>query len=232
LDKIVALAEKYEAAVYVDDAHGTGILGETGRGTAEMFGVSSRIHFHMGTFSKGLCGLGGFIAADRTTTETLRVVARTSMFQTPLPPDVCARNIAALRLIQQEPWRRQQLLSSAALVRRELERQGYNTLGTKTQIIPVLIGDERLVPEVTHHLISNCVFAPCYYYPAVPKGQAIIRLNVVAGHTGRQLDQALEAITSCSAVGRNIDSDLGHMEYDITPIRPSNQTVNSSLCHC
>lgn len=192
LNNIVKLSRQYNAVVYVDDAHGTGVLGPTGRGTAEMFGVD--VDIHMGTFSKAFGGSGGFIVGDRDFCDYLRVACRTHMFQTAMAPCTAAGLIVSLDIVEFELWRRERLLENATSVRKELERLGFSTLSSKHHIIPVLVGDEQIAINLYHGLLERGIFAPCYRYPAMDFNEAIIRCNMMATHTEEQLDRLVTAL--------------------------------------
>lgn len=190
LDGIVELAEKHDALVYIDDAHGTGVLGENGRGTAECKGVEGRVHINMGTLSKALGGAGGFIVADPEIVEYLRYSSGSYIFQTAMPPAVAAGLIEAIKIVQSEEGRdlRRKLWDNVRYLRKCLAHAGFDTMGSETQIVPVLIGDEATAKTVAERLKDHGIFAPCYYYTAVPRGQAIIRVNIMATHSHEDLD--------------------------------------------
>jgi len=194
LREIVALARKYEAEVYVDDAHATGVFGENGRGTPELYGVEDGVDFLVGTLSKALGGAGGFIAGDNDFCDYIRVAARTHMFQTSLPPAVAAGLVVAFDIIRDEPERRRTLLRNAARVREELGALGFNIFGGDTQIIPVGFGSAQNAKAATHMLLEEGIFAPCYYYPAVGPDEAMVRVNLTSGHTEEHLDRLLTAL--------------------------------------
>jgi 8-amino-7-oxononanoate synthase len=194
LAKIVEVARKHNAEVYVDDAHGTGVLGATGLGTAEHFGVSEEIDFPVGTLSKALGGSGGFIAGSKDLCDYLRVACRTHVYQTSMAPAMAAGLIIAFDLIRDEPERRITLAKNAAYVNKELIRLGFDTFGSKTQIIPVRFWSEQKAKRATEMLLESGVFAPCYYYPAVRRDEAMVRVNLMAIHSEEQLSKLLTAI--------------------------------------
>lgn len=200
LAKIVEVAKKHRAEVYVDDAHGTGVLGLNGLGTAEHFGVSEEIDFPVGTLSKALGGSGGFIAGSKDLCDYLRVACRTHVYQTSMAPAMAAGLIKAFDLIQEEPERRRNLARSAAHVNKELIRLGFDTFGSKTQIIPVRFWTEQKAKRATEMLLDSGVFAPCYYYPAVRRDEAMVRINLMATHSDEQLSMLLTAL---EAAGRD-----------------------------
>ncbi len=194
LAKIVEVARRHKAEVYVDDAHGTGVLGETGLGTAEHFGVSEEIDFPIGTLSKALGGSGGFIASSADLCNYLRVACRTHVYQTSMAPAMAAGLITAFDLIRDEPERRKNLAKNATHVNKELIRLGFDTFGSKTQIIPVRFWTEQKAKRATEMLLDSGVFAPCYYYPAVGRDEAMVRINLMATHSDEQLSMLLTAI--------------------------------------
>ncbi len=194
--EIVELAERYEAMVYVDDAHGVGVLGENGRGTAEFWGVEDRVQIQMGTFSKAIGGSGGYVVADAETIAFLRYQAASYIFQTAMPPAAAVGLIEAIDILGSEEGQelRSRLAFNRVYVNRHLEMLGFNTLGSPTQIIPILVGNEAKTKEVAAHLKRAGIFTFSYMYPAVPVGQAIIRLNIMASHTREHLDRLLDAL--------------------------------------
>ena len=177
LREIVRLARRYNAETYVDDAHGTGLFGDHGRGTAELLGVEREIDFSVSTLSKSLGGVGGFIAGDRALCQYLRVAARTYMFQTSLPAAVANGLVAAFDVI-----------------RDELKRLGFDTFDSQTQIIPVRFGDETRAKQAMHKLWDYRIFAPCYYYPAVGPTEAMVRVNITFAHSEAHLERLLTAL--------------------------------------
>ena len=194
LAKIVEVARKHNAEVYVDDAHGTGVLGATGLGTAEHFGVSEEIDFPVGTLSKALGGSGGFIAGSKDLCDYLRVACRTHVYQTSMAPAMAAGLIVAFDLIRDEPERRITLAKNSAYVNRELIRLGFDTFGSKTQIIPVRFWSEQKAKRATEMLLNSGVFSPCYYYPAVRRDEAMVRVNLMSIHSDEQLSRLLTAL--------------------------------------
>lgn len=194
IDKMCALAAQYNARLYVDDAHATGVLGRTGKGTTELFGVEGQVDYQMGTFSKALGCQGGFIAGDAAFCAYLRVAARPYMFQTSMPPALALACTAAIDIVEQEPQHLLNLRLNTQHLHQRLLMLGYNTLGSTTQVIPILIGKEDKVKRVEHGLEEAGIFAPIYYYPAVQPGAAIIRINVMASHTQSHLDRLIDAL--------------------------------------
>lgn len=194
LAKIVPVAKRYGASIYVDDAHGTAVLGPNGHGTAELCGVEGAIDFPVGTLSKALGGEGGFLAGTKKICAYLRVACRTHMFQTSLSPAVVAGLITAIDIAQNEPERRVRLCASSAHVRTELTRLGFDIFGSKTQIIPVCFRTESQAKKACEILMEEGVFAPPYYYPAVRHDEAMIRVNIMATHNDEQLEKLVSAL--------------------------------------
>jgi len=194
IDCIVELAQRYGAEVYIDDAHGTGVLGEHGRGTAEHFGLEDRIAFPIGTLSKALGGAGGYLAGSQDLCDYLRVSSRSYMFQTAMPASIAAGLVSAFDVIEDEPHRRTELAANAAWFREELVRLGFDTFDSQTQIVPVRFFDEQKAKIAAARLEEAGIFAPPYYYPAVAPDEAEVRLNLVYGHTRDHLTQVLEVL--------------------------------------
>lgn len=195
LETITLLAEEYGASVYVDDAHGTGCLGETGRGTAEYLGVDDKIDIPVGTFSKALACAGGFVVGETDFCDYLRIAARTYVFQTAMPPANAAGIIAALDVMEAEPERRTRLHENSVKVRDAIEELGFSTMDSKHHIMPVLVGDEVTAAQMAADLLLRGVVVGCIRYPAVPMGEAVLRCNMMATHTEAQLDSLVTGIS-------------------------------------
>jgi glycine C-acetyltransferase len=202
LPEIVELAERHDALVYVDDAHGDGVLGVTGAGIAEHFGLQGHVALEMGTLSKALGGVGGFIASDRVVTDYLYQRARPFMFATGhLPPAIAAGLIAALDILRAQPERLARLWSNAATLREGLGRLGYNTAASTTPIIPVIVGEAPQAMALGHALRAAGVYVQAFAFPVVPQGAARVRCIVSAAHTPADLEEALDAFAT---VGRRL----------------------------
>lgn len=194
LPDLVSLAERYGAMLYVDDAHGTGVMGRTGRGTLEHFDLERRIPFHMGTLSKALGSYGGFLVGTRELVQYVINTARSFMFTTALPPAVAAASLAALTVIDREPERRARLWSN-----RQRFFDGLKTLGcvlppTVSPILPVLVGDAARASTFAERLLVHGVYATAIRPPTVPDGTSRIRFTVTSEHTTDQIDEALNAL--------------------------------------
>ena len=201
LDQMVQVTKKFNAEIYVDDAHSTGIFGENGRGTAELYGVEDEIAFQVGTLSKALGGQGGFIAGSKDLCDYLRVAARTHMFQTSMPAGIAMALTVALDLIREEPWRRQRLIAMAEKVRNHLTSLGFNIFNSTTQILPVGFKNEANAKKAAEMLMDDGIFAPPYYYPAVGQDEAMVRVNLTAIHTDVDIEKLLDALEK---IGRKL----------------------------
>jgi glycine C-acetyltransferase len=202
LPEIVTLAEHYGALVYVDDAHGDGVLGRSGSGIVEHFDLHGRVAIEMGTLSKALGGVGGFLAADQEITQYLFQRSRTFMFSTGhLPPAVAAGLLAALDLLQAQPQRLERLWANARHFREGIKRLGFNTGASVTPIVPVMIGDAVQAAAFGRELRAAGIYAQAFSYPVVPQGKARIRCIVSASHSSEDLDAALEVFAT---VGRRL----------------------------
>ncbi len=195
LDDLIVLAERYDAMLYVDDAHGTGIMGATGRGTIEQFGLEGRIPFHMGTLSKALGSYGAYVVGSTDFVQYLLNVARSFMFTTALPPGIAAAASAAITIVEQEPERRARLWANRHYLFNGLQNQGFRLTSTVSPILPVLIGDAAKASAFADRLLVHGVHAIAIRPPTVPDGTSRIRLTVTAAHTTDQLDEALQAMT-------------------------------------
>lgn len=201
IPRIVELAKKYEAIFMVDDAHATGVLGDRGGGTADHFHVEGKVDIIMGTFSKALGGVGGFISGSSDLIRFLKINTREYIFSSALPPATAAGLIAAIKEIKSHPEIRKKLWKNVERLKGGLKALGFNTLGSETQIIPVFIGKEEKAIAASRQLFENGIFVPCVRWPAVPEGQARLRCTAMATHTDGQIDQALEAFKK---VGRSV----------------------------
>jgi len=194
LPDLLALAKRYDCWLMVDDAHATGILGNQGKGTAEFFGLAEAVDIQMGTFSKALGSLGGYIAGSRKLKDFLVNSCRSLIYSTGLPPAVLAANRAALDLVENSAELRQGIRARSSFVREELVKIGYNTLGSETQIIPILIGEASLTMDFSHYLFTKGVFAHGIRPPTVPEGLSRVRISVMATHEWDDLHYAMETI--------------------------------------
>jgi 8-amino-7-oxononanoate synthase len=201
LPEIAALARRYDARFMVDDAHGLGVFGENGRGTPEHFGVEDEVDLVMGTFSKSLATVGGFIAGDAYVIEHIKHNARSEIFSAAPPPPSMAAALKALEIVEREPERRKQLWENTEYMLKELSRLGYDTGDAASPVIPLVVGDDEKAFTMATRLGEEGVFANPVVSPAVPPGRAMIRTSYMATHTHEHLDRALEAF---AAVGREL----------------------------
>jgi 8-amino-7-oxononanoate synthase len=199
LPDIVKVARDYQAAVMVDDAHGLGVLGRRGRGTPEYFDLVDEVHLIMGTFSKSLASIGGFIAGDRDVITHIRHTARSLIFSAALAPAAAAAAGAAVDIIDSEPERREQLWRNARFLKGELSNLGFCTGDSQTPVVPIIVGDDDRAFAMTRRLDEEGVFVNPVISPATPPGRALLRTSCMATHTEAHLSRALEA---CARVGR------------------------------
>lgn len=194
LPELVRLKRKYGARLMVDDAHGLGVLGEHGRGTGEHFGLEGDVDLVMGTFSKSLAAAGGFIAGDRYVVDFIRHHARAQIFSAAPPPALAAAVLKAIEIVIREPERRAMLWENTRYMRRELDGLGFDTGGSETPVIPMVVGDDHKVFSMVSRLHHDGVFVNPVITPAVPPGRAMIRTSYMATHCREHLDEALDAL--------------------------------------
>lgn len=192
LPRLAELAKKYNARIYIDDAHSIGVLGKHGRGTGEYWNMEHAVDIVMGTFSKSFASLGGFIAGDEYVIHYIKHHARALIFSASMPPAAVATVIACLDIIESEPERLEQLWKNTRKMKEGFTSLGFNTGNSKTPIIPIYIGDEERCFAFWKLLFENGVFANPTIAPAVPPGQALIRTSYMATHTEEELDRVLE----------------------------------------
>jgi 8-amino-7-oxononanoate synthase len=190
---IVELKRKYGARLMIDDAHGVGVLGEHGRGTAEHFGLEDEADLVVGTFSKSLATVGGFVVGDADIIDYVKHTARSLMFSAAPPPASVASVIKALEIIEREPERRARLWENTAYMKSEFSAMGFDTGESASPVIPLVVGDNMAAFKITMRLQEEGVFANTVVSPAVPEGRAMIRTSYMATHTRDHLDRALEA---------------------------------------
>ena len=200
LDRIVELAERYDAAVVVDDSHATGVLGPKGRGTPAYFGVADRIEMVTSTLGKTLGGAtGGFTSGKAEVIELLRQRSRPYLFSNSLPPPIAVGALCALDLVKQGDHLREQLRANATFFRAELTGLGFRLVPGEHPIIPVMLGEAALATSMAEALLKEGIYVVGFSYPVVPQGQARIRTQMSAAHTRTQLQQAVAAFAK---VGR------------------------------
>lgn len=194
LPEVCRLAHKYGAAVMVDDAHAIGVLGEKGAGTASHFGLTDQVHFIMGTFSKSLASLGGFIASDAATIDYLKHQSRALIFSASMSPANAAAALAALHIMQAEPERIARLWRNTKRMKDGLLSLGFDLGDSETPILPVYCRDLMTAFKMTKRLEQEGVFVNPVVPPAVAPGRELIRISLMATHTDQQIDFALEKL--------------------------------------
>ncbi|MCX5810072.1 MAG: pyridoxal phosphate-dependent aminotransferase family protein [Proteobacteria bacterium] len=193
LPSIVKLAKTYGARIMVDDAHGIGVLGKTGRGTAEHFGLEDQVDLIMGTFSKSLAAIGGFIVGDQTIIDYIKHTARSMMFSASLPPALVAAASAALDVVDEDPELLERLWKNTRKMLNGYKALGFDTGTSETPIIPVMIKDAVKTYKMCSLLFDQGVFVNPIVSPAVPPGRELLRTSFMATHTDSQLDRVLSA---------------------------------------
>ena len=198
LPELVKLAKKYQATIMVDDAHSIGVLGKKGAGTASHFGLTDKVDLIMGTFSKSLASLGGFIASDSDTINYIKHNSRSLIFSASMTPASAASVIAALDIMESEPERIQRLWDVSNYSLRSFKSAGFDTGKSESPIIPLFIRDDMKALKLTQILLADGVFVNPVVSPAVPKEDCLIRFSLMATHTNEQVDIAVEKITKAS----------------------------------
>src|SRR3989344_366905 len=200
LDKIAPLCKKYGAMLMIDEAHATGMQGAHGHGTPERYGLkpSRDIDIVLGTCSKALAATGGFVVGSKDLIRYLRVTSRSYIFSTAMTPAASASLIAALDVIETEPWIREKMWENVEYMRNGFHKLDFDTFTSETQIIPILIGPDDKAIEFSRRLFNNGIFGPCVGWPAVEKGKARIRFTVMATYSKKQIDYLLKC---CGNIG-------------------------------
>jgi 8-amino-7-oxononanoate synthase len=194
LPDIVPLCRKYGARLMVDDAHGVGVLGKTGRGTAEHFGMEKDVDIIMGTYSKSLASIGGYVVADEDVIHFMKHNSRPLIFSASPPPASVASVIAALGIIDREPERRERLWHNTNKMKKAFKQMGFDTGASETPIIPLLMGEMEQAFMMWKILNDQGVFVNPVVPPAVPQGRCMIRTSYMATHTDEMLDRVLNII--------------------------------------
>ncbi len=199
--ELSALAEKYGAIMMVDDAHASGVLGRNGRGSVDHFNVHGKVDVQVGTLSKAIGALGGYVCGSRDLIEFLYHRARPFLFSTSHPPSVAATCIAAFDILENEPERIDRLWANTAWFKQQLQTAGFDiggqtTPASETPIIPLILGDGRKTMEFSRELFAQGLMATGIAFPTVPEGKARVRLIMTSEHTRPQLERALEILTS------------------------------------
>lgn len=190
LPEIVRLAREYDARIMIDDAHATGVLGERGSGTAEHFGLKGEVDLELGTMSKTLAGMGGFVVGDEEVVEYLRFYSNSYVFAANIPAGVAAGLIASIDVIESEPERITRLWSNIRLLHGQLIDAGFDLEKTESAILPIVIGDERTAMEMGRAVRARGLFCQTVVFPGVPLGDARLRISVTSEHTREDLETA------------------------------------------
>ncbi len=202
LPALCDLADEFGCILMVDDAHASGVFGRNGRGTVDHFGMHGRVDVQVGTLSKAIGALGGYVAGSRSLIEFLYHRARPFLFSTSHPPSVAATCIAALDVLEHEPGLIDRLWENTRFFKAGLQALGFDTGGSESPITPVIVGDSGLAMRLSDRLFEEGVFAQGIGFPTVPRGRARVRTIVTAAHTGDQLQFALDAF-------RRVGTELG-----------------------
>lgn len=200
LPAIVELAEHYQCLTYVDDAHGSGVLGEHGRGTVDHFHLHGRIDFTIGTLSKALGAMGGYVAGKQIMKEWLSHRARPLLFSTNLPPAVVGALLEALTLMRESDEANRRLWANSNHFKTAMVKAGFDIGHSETPITPVMLGDEALTVAFSKALLERGIFVSPIVFPTVPKGKARLRVMVSADHTTAQLDQAVRGFVDVARI--------------------------------
>jgi glycine C-acetyltransferase len=202
LPQIVELAQRYGAVTIVDDSHGTGVMGKTGRGTIEHFGLEGKIDILTGTLGKALGGAaGGFVAGSRALVDTLVQRSRTQLFSNALPATVAASALKAIELLETQPELVEKQRENTRYFRERLTRLGFTPLEGPSAIVPIIVGDTAFAIAMSNRLLEEGVFVTGFGYPVVPEGTARIRVQISSALTREELDRALAAFEN---VGREL----------------------------
>ena len=195
LPEMVDLAKKYNASIMIDEAHSLGVFGKTGAGVCEHFGVQNDVELVMGTFSKSLATIGGFIASNKDVINYLKHNSRTLIFSASITPAAAGAVLAALEVMEEERWRQQALWDNTNRMLQAFKDKGFETGHTTTPIIPLYVRDNEKTFRLTRMLMDDGVFVNPVVSPAVPSQDTLIRISLMATHTFDQIDEAVEKIT-------------------------------------
>jgi len=198
LPELVALADKYDATIMVDDAHSIGVIGKNGSGTASHFGLTDKVDLIMGTFSKSLASLGGFIASDKDTINFIKHNSRTLIFSASMTPASAASVLAAIDIMVSEPERISHLWEITHYALKGFKEMGFDTGKSETPIIPLFIRDDIKALLLTQALLADGIFVNPVVSPAVPKEDCLIRYSLMATHTKEQVELSIEKITKAA----------------------------------
>ncbi len=201
LPALVELGERYGAILMIDDAHSSGVLGKDGRGTVDHFNLHGRVDIQVGTLSKAIGSLGGYVCGSRKLIDFLYHRARPFLFSTSHPPAVAASCLAAFQVLQEEPEWIERLWENTRFFKAGLDRLGFNTGQSETPITPIIVGKGDLAMRFSDELFANGVFAQGIGFPTVPEARSRVRTIVTATHTQEQLQRALDVM---GQVGRRL----------------------------
>ena len=204
LPDIVKIAHNYNAMVMVDEAHGTGVFGESGIGVIEHFNLNKKVNIVMGTLSKAIGSMGGFVSGDTDLINYLRNKARTFMYTTALPPAVCAASIAGIKVIQADHTLKEALWSNVYYLRERLKRLRLNLISSDSPIMPIIIGDAKKAVDVSRVLFEKGLLVPAIRPPTVPEKSSRLRITVMATHTRDDLERLLDVLS---------DIQFSHKQY-------------------
>ncbi len=195
LTKLVELAKKYNAKTLVDDAHAVGVIGKGGRGTASEFDLVDQVDMTMGTFSKTFASLGGFVAGEAKVIDYLKHHSSALIFSASPTPASVASALAALDILEEEPWRVERLFQNADRVRKGLTEVGFNVIDGRTAIVPVIVGNDDIAFQMWKRLYDEGVFVNVFIRPGVPEGRQMMRTSYMATHENEHLDQIIDIFT-------------------------------------
>lgn len=192
LPELIKISQHFDAILMLDDAHATGVLGKNGKGSCEYFGIKKGVDIQMGTLSKALGNLGGYIAGSKTLIEYIRNKARSFIYSTALPPAIVGGCIKAIEIVEKDTGLRQKLWSNVEEFRNALIKLNFNIMDTKMQIIPICTGDASSTMKASGFLLKNGIFAPGIRPPTVPKTSCRIRTSLMATHTEEHIDRVID----------------------------------------
>jgi len=196
VDKIVELAEKYDAMVMVDECHSAGVVGESGRGVTELYNLKGKVYIITGTLGKAFGGaIGGFTTGKKEIIEILRQKSRPYLFSNSIPPSVASAGIEVFKMLTESNDQHNRLVNNVEYFKEKMIAAGFDIKPTESAIIAVMLYDAKLSQEMAAKLLEEGIYVIGFYYPVVPKEQARIRVQVSAGHKKEHLDKAVEAFT-------------------------------------
>ena len=200
LDEIVKLCKKYNCISMIDEAHATGVLGKNGSGASEMFNIQGDIDICMGTLSKAVGSVGGYVAGSRKLIDFLKNRARAFIFDTSLPASALAASIKSIKLIQNSDGPRKKLLSNIKNLHSFLKMNKFNFIYNETPIIPIIIGSESKTLKISKILKDNGIYLPAVRPPSVPKGSSRIRITLMSSHTSKHIDKLKKVLNKIKEI--------------------------------